>query len=326
MAISVVFLGSPAFAVPSLRALASDARFTIPLVVTQPDRPAGRGRQPRPPAVKEAALELGLPVFQPETLRDPDAVEQLATVAPDVMVVVAYGEILRQVVLDLAPHGCLNVHPSLLPRYRGSSPVQAAILNGDAETGVSIIKLIRHMDAGPIVAQRRIPLDGTETAGTLSERLANLAAEMLPDVVAGWVAGKLNAVPQDDEAATYTRELTTAGARIDWRQDAAAIERLVRAMQPWPKAWSILEGRRLAILACDISQAVSTESPGTINFTAQPPRVSTGSTDLLLLRVQPEGKREMSAEDWARGVRLPRGARFAPVEEVGEGSGPQAGA
>lgn len=322
MAISVVFLGSPAFAVPSLRALASDARFTIPLVVTQPDRPAGRGRRPRPPAVKEAALELGLPVFQPETLRDPAAVERLAAAEPDVLVVVAYGEILRQDVLSLAPHGCLNVHPSLLPRYRGSSPVQAAILNGDTETGVSIIKLIRRMDAGPIVAQRRIPLDGTETAGELSERLANLAAEMLPDVVAGWVAGWLDAKPQDEAAATYTRELTTADARIDWRQDAAAIERLVRAMQPWPKAWTILEGRRVAILACDISQEASTQPPGTINISARPPRVSTGTTDLVLLRVQPEGRREMDAEEWARGLRLPRGARFAPVEE---GSNPQAG-
>lgn len=314
MAISVVFLGSPAFAVPSLRALALDARFTIPLVVTQPDRPAGRGRRPRPPAVKDAAIELGLPVFQPETLRDPAAVERLAAAVPDVLVVVAYGEILRQSVLDLAPHGCLNVHPSLLPRYRGSSPVQAAILNGDTETGISIIKLVRRMDAGPIVAQRRVPLDGTETAGTLSERLANLAAEMLPDVVAAWVAGELKAEPQDDAAATYTRELTTADARIDWGKDAAEIERLVRAMQPWPKAWSILEGRRLAVLACDISQEPSTEPPGTINVSARPPRVATGTTDLVLLRVQPEGKREMAAEDWARGARLPHGARFAPVE------------
>src|SRR5690606_29227459 len=272
MAISFVFLGSPAFAVPSLRALALDARFTIPLVVTQPDRPAGRGRRPRPPAVKDAAIELGLPVFQPETLRDPAAVERLAAAVPDVLVVVAYGEILRQSVLDLAPLGCLNVHPSLLPRYRGSSPVQAAILNGDTETGISIIKLVRRMDAGPIVAQRRVPLDGTETAGTLSERLAKLAAEMLPDVVAAWVAGELEAEPQDDAAAPYTRELTTADARIDWGKDAAEIERLVRAMQPWPKAWSILEGRRLAVLACDISHKPSTEPPGTINVSARPPR------------------------------------------------------
>lgn len=315
MSISIVFLGSPAFAVPSLRALASDERFTLSLVVTQPDRPAGRGRRTKAPAVKEAAQELGLPVFQPESLRDPDAVARLAAAKPDVLVVVAYGEILRRAVLDLPPHGCLNVHPSLLPRYRGSAPVQAAILNGDAETGVSIIKLIRRMDAGPIVAQRRVPLDGTETAGALSEHLAELAGTMLPDVVASWVAGSLTATPQDDSAATYTRELTPADARIDWRKSAVEIERLVRAMQPWPKAWSVLEGRRLAVLACDISQEASKDPPGTINAAARFPTVATGTTDLVLLRVQPEGRREMAAQDWVRGARLSVGARFAPVEE-----------
>lgn len=321
MPISVVFLGSPPFAVPSLQALAADPRFTIRLVVTQPDRPAGRGRQPRPPAVKEAAEALGLPVYQPETLRDPAAVDLLASPRADLFIVVAYGEILRQAVLDLPRHGCLNVHPSLLPRYRGSAPVQAAILNGDAETGVSIIKLIRRMDAGPILAQRRVPLDGTETAGSLSETLAAVAAAMLPDVAARWVAGEITPTPQDEAAATYTREITVADGRIDWSRQAAAIERLVRAMQPWPRAWTVLAGRRLVVLDCDISQRASTDPPGTINLGNRPPTVATGSTDLILLRVQPEGRREMAAEDWARGLRLPPGARFEPHEREGDDRG-----
>ncbi|MDI3341041.1 MAG: methionyl-tRNA formyltransferase [Sphaerobacter sp.] len=321
MPISVVFLGSPPFAVPSLQALAADPRFTIRLVVTQPDRPAGRGRKPRPPAVKEAAEALGLPVYQPETLRDPAAVDLLASPRADLFIVVAYGEILRQAVLDLPRHGCLNVHPSLLPRYRGSAPVQAAILNGDAETGVSIIKLIRRMDAGPILAQRRVPLDGTETAGSLSETLAAVAAAMLPDVAARWVAGEITPTPQDEAAATYTREITVADGRIDWSRQAAAIERLVRAMQPWPRAWTVLAGRRLAVLDCDISQGASTDPPGTINLGNRPPTVATGSTDLILLRVQPEGRREMAAEDWARGLRLPPGARFEPPEREGDDRG-----
>lgn len=310
MLIRIVFLGSPEFAVPPLQSLAADSRVDVALVVTQPDRPAGRGRRLRPPALKTAATALGIPVFQPESLRSDDAVDRLRSVQADLFVVVAYGEILRRAVLDLPPHGCLNVHPSLLPRYRGSSPIQAAILNGDAETGISIIKLVRRLDAGPIVSQASLRLDGTETAGSLSERLAALAAEVLPDVVVEWVAGRLTAVPQDEDAATYTGEISKDDGLIDWRQDAVRIERLVRAMNPWPTAWSVVGGRRLAVLKCDISDEHFNTPPGTISATASGILVSTGSGTIRLLEVQPEGRRVMPASAWYRGARLAPGARF----------------
>lgn len=310
MPIKTIFLGSPAFAVPSLRALSADPRFDLVQVVTQPDRPAGRGRRLRVPPVKAAAEELGLPVWQPESLRSDEAVATLAALGADLYVVVAYGEILTRRVLALPAHGCLNVHPSLLPRYRGSAPVQAAILNGDAETGVSIIKLVRRLDAGPIVAQERLPLDGTERAGELSERLADLAAEMLPDVAADWVAGRIEAVPQDEDEATFTREIRKADGKIDWAAPAAEIERLVRAMDPWPGAWTTVAGRRLSVLACDISQIATNNPPGTITGSSDGVLVATGEGTVRLLRVQPEGRRPMDAEDWYRGARLEPGARF----------------
>ncbi|MCO5175591.1 MAG: methionyl-tRNA formyltransferase [Thermomicrobiales bacterium] len=185
----VVFLGSPEFAIPSLRALANHPDIEVALVVTQPDRPSGRGRRLTPPPVRMAADELGLVSMQPETLRDESAIELIRSVHPDVLVVVAYGEILRRAVLSLAPHGCLNVHPSLLPAYRGATPIPAAILHGDNETGVTIIKLIAALDAGPIVAQHAVSLDQTETSGELSDRLADLAAEVLPETMLAYASG-----------------------------------------------------------------------------------------------------------------------------------------
>lgn len=275
----------------------------------------------QPPAVKVAAEALGLPIIQPESLRTPEIVEHLAAHEADLFIVVAYGEILCQAVLDLPRRGCLNVHPSLLPRYRGSAPVQAAILNGDPETGVTIMQLVRRLDAGPIIAQERVPLQGTETAGELSVRLAEVAARMLPDTAAAWAASEIEAQPQDEALATFTREITVADGRIDWRDPAERIERLSLAMQPWPKAWSVLDGRRFAVLECDISQEKSTKEPGAIGRGPDGfPVVATGTNDLILRQVQPEGRRVMSAQDWFRGARLPEDARFTPValEENGD--------
>lgn len=310
MAIRTVFLGSSVFAVPPLRALAADPRFNVVQVVTPPDRPAGRGGRLRSPIVKEIARELAIPAWQPDSLRSDAAFEHLAQHAADLFVVVAYGEILTQRILRLPALGCLNIHPSLLPRYRGSSPIQAAILNGDLVTGVSIIKLVRKLDAGPVVAQARIVLDGTETAGSLGERLAMLAAVLLPDVAARWAAGTVEATPQDDAAASYTYELRTEDARIDWDRPAAEIERLVRAMNPWPRAWTVIAERRLAVLACDISSEPLNTPPGTIRHSPTGPLVATGTTALRLQVVQPEGRRAMAAGDWYRGARLEAAARF----------------
>jgi methionyl-tRNA formyltransferase len=300
----VVFLGSPQFAVPSLEALIDANDIDIPLVVTQPDRPAGRGRKLLPPAVKTAAEQHGIRVLQPETLRTEDQIDELRSVQPDVIVVVSYGEILRKPVLEIAPLGCINVHPSLLPAYRGAIPMQAAILNGDEETGVSFIKLTPQLDAGPILHQVRSRLEGNETTGDLSDRLSTLAADHLPETLRRWSSGEITAIDQDDSQATYTRELTKTDAQIDWTWTAGHIERFVRAMLPWPKAWTIANQQRLVISSsCVVESGSSTsEVPGLVWAEDNQVSISTGAGQLRLEVVQPAGKREMDAADWARGL------------------------
>jgi methionyl-tRNA formyltransferase len=304
----VVFLGSPSFAVPSLISLAHHEKIEIRLVVTQPDRPAGRGRTLAAPPVKHEALRLGLPVYQPESLRADADVQPVRDACPDVIVVVSYGELLRRNVLQLAPYGCLNVHPSALPKYRGAAPIQAAILNGDPSTAVSIIKLVRRLDAGPVIGRTPVDIMPEDTTGTLSARLADIAATMLPGVALAWVAGELTETPQDDGNATYTREWTTADARIDWRQPAIQIERLIRAANPWPIAWTVLGAERVRILAASVVPDPETRpgtphEPGTIMGCAADVIVLAADGALQLETVQPAGKRSMPAPDWLRGVR-----------------------
>lgn len=314
--IRVVFLGSPQFAVPSLNALIEASEIHIPLVVTQPDRPAGRGRKLQPPAVRLAADASGIDVLQPETLRDGEVIEQIRQANPDLIVVVSYGEILRNDILRLPPLGCLNVHPSLLPAYRGSLPIQAPILNGDTETGVTVIKLIRRMDAGPIVARRSYTLRGDETAGSLSEDLSELAAKMLPGVIKRWADGDLTEQEQDETLASYTRELRKADAAIDWSWSNQYIERFVRAMNPWPGAWTTLDGQRLSVLSAGLASEPGIEAaqPGAI--VEREGRVYAGANSGLveLLDVQPAGKKSMPASAWIRGLRDTGLLRFESPE------------
>ncbi len=300
-----MFLGSPAFAAPSLNRLVEHDNIDVVLVVTQPDRPAGRGRKLTPPAVKTAATTLGLQVFQPETLRDDASVQVLEDAQPDLLVVVAYGELLRRNVLNLTPHGCLNVHPSLLPQYRGASPIPTAILNGDATTGVSIMKLVRKLDAGPVVSQVQINIRPEDTTGSLGERLADLAAAILPDVALRYVAGELTPIEQDEAAASHTREWSTADAEIDWMTSARQIDRLVRASHPWPVAWTTDDDTRLRIHAASVAPDDSTLNapPGTVAFDRGQVLVATRDGTLVLNQVQPAGKRVMAATDWWRGSR-----------------------
>lgn len=320
--LKVVFLGSPEFAVPSLRALYEDARFEVALVVTQPDRRAGRGKTLHPPAVKVAADNLGLRLSQPASLNDEQTFDEIAAIDADLFVVVAYGEKLERRLLEAPRFGCLNVHPSLLPRYRGSSPIAAAILNGDAMTGVSIIRLTRRLDAGPIVSQTTVELHGNEQSGELSRDLSRIAASVLPDVAAGWCRGTIIPMRQDHAEATYTIELTKVDGRVDWRESAERIERQVRAMTPWPGCWTILGGRRLALARVAIQQEKHDDMiAGTIlapeSYAAPAadtfPGIVTGGGIIRLVRVTPEGKREMSGADWWRGSRLEKGARAEPI-------------
>jgi methionyl-tRNA formyltransferase len=307
----VVFLGTPDFAAIPLEALARDERYTLVGVVTQPDRPAGRGRAPEPPPVKQAALRLGLPVLQPETLRDEAAISELAALRPDVGVVAAYGEILRKAVLAIPPLGYLNIHPSLLPLHRGPTPVPGAILAGDAETGVTVMKLDAKMDAGPILAQRRVPLAPDARAKALTEELFRLGAALLVETLAPYAAGLVEPSTQDDSRATYTALLQKADGAIDWAAPAERIERMTRAYDPWPGAWTSWRGQPLKVVAARAHAEWAGDAlPGALLDRKDGVWVAAGAGALELLAVQPAGKRALAAAEWRRGLRDLAGARL----------------
>lgn len=258
----VLFAGTPGFAVPSLTALAD--RFEVRGVLTAPDRPAGRGRRIVPSPVRDRADRLGLPVFAPARLDDA-AVRRIAGVGAELLAVAAYGVIFPQRVLDLFPRGAVNVHPSLLPRHRGPAPIPAAILAGDRQTGVTIQRMVRRTDAGPIMGRRVHPLDGTETSGRLTGALAAAGAELLVEVLSRLAGGPVEETPQAEEHATCCAKVRAADGRIDWRRhDAAAVERMVRAYDPWPRAHCLLDGRRLNLLAARAFAEPSGGPPGQV--------------------------------------------------------------
>lgn len=300
----VLFLGTPGFAVLPLDALARDSRYEVVGVITQPDRPSGRSRTPEPPPVKRAALMLGIPLLQPETLRDPAVAEQIAALRPDVGVVAAYGEILRRQVLAIPPLGYLNIHPSLLPRHRGPTPVEGAILAGDGETGVTVMLLDAKMDSGPILAQRRVPLPPDARAEPLTAELFRLGSAMLVEALAQYAAGALVPAPQDDGQATYTKMLQKSDGLIDWGAAATLIERMTRAYDPWPGAQTTWRGQPLKIVAARAHPGwAGADAPGTLLPSQGGPWVATGAGALELITVQPAGKRPMAADDWRRGLR-----------------------
>lgn len=292
-------MGSPDFALPSLRGLA--ANYQVVGVVTQPDRPSGRGREPKAPPVKQLAQTLDLPIIQPEKLRQPEAIEQLRNWAPDLIVVAAFGQILRQEVLDLPPHGCINVHASLLPRWRGASPINAAILHGDEETGVTIMKMDAGLDTGPMLAQRAIPIAPEETAGSLFEKLSNLGADLLLETLPEYLAGTLTPVPQPQEGVTYAPMLKKEEGRLDFTSPAVELERRVRAFNPWPGAFMELDGTLLKIHQAHIE--AGTAAAGQRLVYRDQPAVATGDGLLILDVLQPAGKKPMSGKAYLAGAR-----------------------
>jgi methionyl-tRNA formyltransferase len=307
----VVFLGTPDFAVPSLLALAEHPAFEVAGVVTQPDRPAGRGQQIQPSAVRRQAERLGLPVFQPETLRDPAAVEHLRGWRPDVMVVAAFGQILRQPVLDVAPFGCVNVHASLLPRWRGAAPIQYAIRAGDTETGITIMKIDPGLDTGPILAQRAIPIAPDETGASLHDRLAALGAQILPDVLLAYLAGEITPQPQPEEGVTLAPTLRKEDGLIDWSQPSVEIDRQVRAYAPWPGTFTYLKGEMFKVISgSPRPDETGNALPGTLIQHAGALAVQTGAGLYLLGEVQPAGKKRMSAQAFLAGHREVLGQRL----------------
>jgi methionyl-tRNA formyltransferase len=306
----ILYLGSPAFAVAPLEMLAA-AGYEIVGVVTQPDKPAGRKRQLSPPPVKEAAQRLGLPVLQPASLRDPAEVEQVAALRPDVGVIVAYGEILRQPMLEIPPLGYVNIHPSLLPLYRGPAPVAGAILAGERETGVTVMRLDEQMDSGPILAQATMPLLPTARTGPLTDELMRLGGRLLCDVLPRYAAGELELIPQDHSQATYTRMLNKASGAVDWSLPAQVIERMIRAYDPWPGAHTTWQGQQLKLLDAAVhADWTGTAPPGTLVGSDPGPLVATGSGALELRSVQPASKRPMQGSAWLRGQPEASGQRL----------------
>ncbi|MDH5631381.1 MAG: methionyl-tRNA formyltransferase [Gammaproteobacteria bacterium] len=310
----LAFAGTPDFAVPALRALI-DAGHDIVAVFTQPDRPAGRGQKLRPSPVKQLALDAGIPVFQPLSLKTEDAQEHIRRLDADVMVVVAYGLILPPAVLSLPRLGCLNIHGSLLPRWRGAAPIQRAIEAGDSETGITIIQMDVGLDTGAMLLKRVCPIGATDNAQDLHDRLANLGASAIVDAIQNLASRQLHPEMQDDALANYAAKLEKPEGAIDWHQPAMVIDRKIRAFTPWPGAYSTWQGKRLRILQAhpvlEPTEQILDAPPGTVTGASKfGIEVQTGEGRIILTRLQAEGAKPMATADFLNGNPMSIGQRF----------------
>ena len=292
-------MGSPVFAVPILRDLA-DASDII-RVVTQPDRPAGRGRKIEQSAINEISLSLSLPILQPIKIRDSGVVDHLRKLNPDVIVVAAYGQILPRSILEIPHFGCINVHASLLPRWRGPSPIQAAILAGDSVTGVSIMKMVAGLDTGPIIAQKEITISSDDTASSLSEKLSNLGAALLLESLDGYFSGKNKLINQNDEEATKTHLIKKEEGRLDFNISAEILERAVRAYYPWPSTFFVWNSLQIKVIRAHVLDNQQTQPYQRMVFEKKP-AIGTVKGYLVMDVVQKAGKKPMSGEEFLRGA------------------------
>jgi methionyl-tRNA formyltransferase len=304
----VAFAGTPDFSVPALEALVA-SRHTVVGVLTQPDRPKGRGRQITAGPVKAAALAHGIPVAQPLTLKVPEGRAELESWRPDVLVVVAYGLILPAAVLSLPRLGCVNIHGSLLPRWRGAAPIQRAILAGDSMTGVTIMLMDAGLDTGPMLLKKETPIEEADTGGSIHDRLSALGATALMEALEGYAAGSLAPVPQPAEGVTYAAKIDKSEALLDWRRDASELDRQVRAFNPWPVAETRLDGEQLRVFAASVAERASSaeiaSEPGTI-WSVSPAGVvvQCGQGRLALHELQRPGKRPVPVAEFIRGIQL----------------------
>jgi len=306
----ILFFGSPDFALPSLRACL--ARYTVVGVVTQPDRPAGRGQRLTPPPVKRLAERAGVGVFQPARLREEDWAARLAPLAPDLAVVVAYGQILPKTILSLPRLGCINLHASLLPRYRGAAPIARAILRGECETGLTTFLMDKGMDTGPILLQIRVRIEPEETTGELAARLAVEASHLLLETVEEWSPGRLTPIPQDETLATLAPRLKKEDGYLSWERPAGEVVNLIRAMNPWPGATALWEGRRLTFWRARGIEGARLP-PGTLFPAGGSLAIATSRGGILPVEVQPESRQLMRWEAFLRGHRMASGARFDEI-------------
>lgn len=293
----IVFMGTPEFAVPTLKALIE--HHEVIGVVTQPDRPAGRGSGIKQSPIKQLAVNSGIPVFQPEKLRRKEAIAELKQWQPDVYVVAAFGQILPQAVLDIPEFGSINVHGSLLPRWRGAAPIQAAIRAGDPETGITIMKMDAGLDTGPMLSKRAIPILPADTGQTLHDKMAFLGAVLLIDTLPGYLDGSIRPQPQDDSLATFAPQIRKEEGNIDWTQSAAAIERLIRAFTPWPGAFTYWNGKQVKIHSGTVT--AGSAEPGVVLVHHGQIAIGTGDGFFLPAEVQLEGKKRLSIADFVRG-------------------------
>jgi methionyl-tRNA formyltransferase len=307
----VVFFGTPQFAVPSLERLIRSSHQVVG-VVTQPDRPRGRGQRVTDSPVKATALQHGLPVFQPARLRDPEVAETLNEWAPDLGVVAAYGKIIPESVLNLPRLGMINVHGSLLPRYRGAAPVQRAVIDGVPQTGITIMRMVAALDAGGMFAKATRPIGPDETSDVVERDLADLGAALLIEVIEDLGAGRAVEEPQDEALSTYASKITKDEGLVDWTLPAVAIHNRVRGLYPWPHAFTYLEGERLILMRTHVVTGTSAAEPGTVvDVAGGLLQVATGNSGRLAIdEIQPEGRRAMNIRDYVAGHPIQPGARF----------------
>lgn len=304
---NIVFMGTPDFAVPSLKALVESEKYNVTAVYTQPDKPVGRKRVMTPPIVKQCALEYGIDVFQPNSMKEDSVVEHLKSLAPDVIIVIAFGKILPKAVLDIPKYGCINIHGSLLPKLRGAAPIQRSVIDGDEETGVTSMMMDIGLDTGDMLIKKSIKILPDETAGELFDRLAPLGAEVLLKTLESIENGTLTREKQDDSLSTYASMLSKEECVIDWNLSAQTVHNKVRGMNPWPVAVTMFGGKKLKIYktkVCEKSGDVSTV------ISVNPPIIACGEGSVELLEVQLEGKNKMSAVDFFRGQRIEKGDKI----------------
>ena len=294
----VIFMGSPDFALPSFHVLAQD--FDLVGVVTRPDRPAGRGRRLTASPIKLASLEIGVSPLQPRSLSSPEVLVSLRQLEPDVIVVAAYGQILPLSILELPPYGCINVHASLLPRWRGAAPIQASILHGDLETGVTIMKMDQGLDSGPIISQLSVPIHPEETGGELSTRLAALGAKLLQETITPYCSGNLPLIPQNDSLATSAPMLKKSDGMLDWRKSSSSLHFQVRAFEPWPRSYFHWQNQRIAVRKVQ-SQLDLAVGIGDVVRVGDLPAVGTSAGVLVLEIVQPPGRKPIPGDAFLNG-------------------------